>query len=164
MNFNQSALDDLARKGDATTEGELLPETRKKRPDRSGAATAVEVSRRSALASGIDEICFVSLLVAAFFRVVGGLGSRFAGIGWEIGGFGGFLLSAGLTTLHRRPAQPAPAGESRRVRWIRRVLSLPLNILLFPFEAPGRFYWLLDPDAKCRRVGLLTVGHVTGKD
>jgi hypothetical protein len=164
MNSNQSALDDLVRVGNPTTESELLPETRKTQSGRSGAATAVEATRRPAWISVIDEICFVSLLLAAFFGVIGGLGSNFMGIGWEIGGFGSFFLIAVLATLHRPAAQPAPAGRSRLVKWSRRILSLPLNILLFPFEAPGRLYWMLDPDAKCRRIGQLMVGHITDKN
>ena len=38
------------------------------------------------------------------------------------------------------------------------------EVWTFPFRALREFYWLLDPDAKCRSIGLQTVGRVDKKE
>ncbi len=73
---------------------------------------------------------------------------------WSVLELNGVRDDPGATT------QTAPAGESRSGGLFRRVLSVLRVLLLFPFKALRQLYWLIDPDAKCRSVGLQTVGRV----
>ena len=53
-------------------------------------------------------------------------------------------------------------GPSRRVA--RRVLGFPAATWSFIFMVLREVYWTLDPDAKCRSVGVQTVGRVAGTE
>ena len=45
-----------------------------------------------------------------------------------------------------------------------RIVNGLREVWLFPFKALREAYWLIDPDAKCRSVGLQTVGRIDKKE
>ena len=58
------------------------------------------------------------------------------------------------------PAEPDISNGNRQERKEGRVLAALRKGWAFLFEALREAYWFLDPDAKCRSVGLQTVGRV----